>query len=192
MINKKECKKLINKILNKKRFYESDNYLLELFVQLYLILIHKRKLAEVFIAKKIVSKSTRKNLFNFLNKKYKYYIIKEENDYGYLIIIYDKKYDINKINQKMGKKYAQNLGDFYTCASNDMTNKHIIRPVISVSYYSKPYRKYKNHIYFELLAQMCTPYKYGKNIYKFLSIKDKYQKYLNKINKGLLVEYKVQ
>lgn len=192
MINKKECKKLINQILNKKRFYESDNYILELLVQLYLILIHKRKLAQVFIPKIYVSKSIRVKLFNFLNKNYKYYIVKEETDYGYLLIIYHKKYNIDKLNKKLGKKYAQNLGDFYTCATNEESNKHIIRPVISVSYDSKPYRKCKNRIYFELLAQICTPDNYGKNIYKFLSIRDKYQKYLSEINKGLIVRYEVQ
>lgn len=188
MINQKECKKIINQILNEKRFYEYHNYILELLIQLYLILTHKRKIAQIQIHKKNIYKI----IIHFLNKKYKHYIVKDEGDYGYFIIIYDKKYDINKLNQKLGKKYAQNLGDFYVCATNDINNKHRIRPIISVSYYSKPYRKYKNHIYFELFAQMCTPHKYAKNFDKLRSIRKTYQKYLSKINKGLLVQFEIQ
>ncbi len=191
MINKIECKKLINKILNKKHFYDYDNYIIELLVQLYLILTNKRKLAQIFVHKDYAPKSVYNKLLFFLNKFYKYYIIKEDK-YGTYLIIYHKKYDVNKLNQKFGKKYAQNLGDFYVCATNNINNKHLIRPVISVSYYSKPYRKYKNHIYFELYAQMCSAHKYVKNFDKLRAIKKRYQKYLSKINKRFLVQFEVQ
>ncbi len=50
------------------------------------------------------------------------------------------------------KKYGKDLGEFYVCATNNINNKYRVRPVISVSYYSKPYKKCKNHIYFELFA----------------------------------------
>ena len=68
MINKIECKKLINKILNKKRFYDSDNYILELLVQLYLILTNKRKIAQIFVHEDYAPKNVYKKILFFLNK----------------------------------------------------------------------------------------------------------------------------
>ena len=163
MINKIECKKLINKILNKKRFYDSDNYILE-----------------------------------FLNKNYKYYILKK-HIYGTNFVIYHKKYNIHKLNKNSNKKYAKNLGDFYTCATNNFRKnfdkyKYLVRPVISVSFYPKSYSSgnKRNIIYFELFAQMCPPQMCIKNFDKFILIKNKYQKYIKQINDKFHLRFELQ
>ncbi len=189
MIKKEECKKLINKILNKKRFYEYHNFILELLIQLYLILTNKRKMAQIFVHTKFSPKLTYKKLIIFLDKNYKYYYIRKE-EVGYMIVIYHKKYNINKLNKSFGKKYGQNLNNFYVCAGNlnklYNTQKYLLRPVISVSYNNN------KKIYFELLAQMCIPNICIKHFDKFISIKNKYQKYLQKINKDLYVKFELQ
>ena len=58
------------------------------------------------------------------------------------------KFDIDKLNKSAGKKFGQQLGDFYNCASNDFS-KHHYRVVIAV-----------NNV--EIFAQMCK-----KNILKY-------------------------
>ncbi len=191
MIKQEECKKLINKILHKKRFYKYHNYILELFVQLYLILTNKRKVAQIIVPKnkKYAPKITYKRFIDFLDKYYKYYIINEE-EYYYTFIIYHKKYNIHKLNKSFGKKYAQNLNNFYVCAGNlnklYNTQKYLLRPVISVLH------KNNKKIYFELLAQMCIPKICIKHFDKFIFIKNKYEKYIQKINKDLYVKFELQ
>jgi hypothetical protein len=193
IISKKELIKIINKSLSKKSYNNKDYRFFELYINLYLILTKKRKLAQLFIHHKFNKPNLFiKNMINFLNKYYPFYLIDDKHKYGIRILLHSQNYDLKKLNKSFTKKFAKDLGDFYVCAGNlnEIYKKHkyLLRPVISVSYDNK----YKKEIYCEIFAQMCPPQICIKNFDKFESIKNKFGKYLKKINKNIKVHFELQ
>ncbi len=155
-ISKKDLIKKINKLLSKKNYTNKDDRLFELYINLYLILNKKRKLAQLFIHNQYNKPNLFfKNMINFLNKYYPFYLIDDKLKYGTRILIHSQNYDLKKLNKSFTKKFAKDLGDFYVCAGNlnkiYKKYKYLLRPVISVQY------KNKNNIniYCEIYAQMC-------------------------------------
>ncbi len=194
IITKNELIKKINKLLLKKNYSNKDYIFFELYINIYLILIKKRKIAQLFLWKH--NKFNKpllyiKSLTNFLNKYYPYYIINNEKD-GYRFILHSKNYDLSKLNKTFSKNFAKDLGEFYVCAGDLQKiykkHKYLLRPVISVSYYNKKNKE----LYCELFAQMCPPQICIKNFDKFISIKNKFNKYLKKINKNFYVNFELQ
>ncbi len=190
MISKIECKKIINRILNKKRYNEYDEFKLELYIQIYLILIKQRRIAQIYIDKEYTlhSKSIYKKIIKELNNKYEYYRTGSDKN-SYRIIVYSKKYEIEKLNKSYGKKYAKDLGEFYVCADDNLRdmykkNKYLLRPVISV--------EYKDKLYVVLYAQMCHASMCIKNFKKFIEIKNKIKKQMEGINKKLNVKFELK
>ncbi len=192
IISKSEIIKKINKLLSKKNYSNKDYWFFELYINIYLILIKKRKIAQIYIHR-IYNKPELfiKSMINFLNKYYPYYIFENEKN-GFRILLHSKNYNLSKLNKTFTKKFAKDLGDFYVCAGdlNKIYKKHkyLLRPVISVSFNNK----YKKEIYCELFAQMCPPQICIKNFDKFISIKNKFNKYLKKINKNLYVNFELE
>jgi hypothetical protein len=169
----------INKLLKKKYFNDIDKYLFEIYVHIYLILKKKRNIAQVFIDLKY-----NKKIIKFLDKYYPYYKLY----YKKKIILYDKNYNINNLNETFTKKFGLQLGNFYKCSGNldKIYKKHkiLLRPVIYVNY--------SNTIGFELFAQMCPPLKCLKNLNFFKKITNKFSKTLKIINKNINVILDIQ
>ena len=46
---------------------------------------------------------------------------------SYLILYNPRKFNINNLDKSFGKKFGQQLGDFYNCASNDLSENLRIR-----------------------------------------------------------------
>ncbi len=192
IISKSEIIKKINKLLSKKNYSNKDYWFFELYINIYLILIKKRKIAQIYIHPIYnIPELFIKTIINFLNKYYPYYIFENEKN-GFRILLHSKNYNLSKLNKTFTKKFAKDLGDFYVCAGdlNKIYKKHkyLLRPVISVSFNNK----YKKEIYCELFAQMCPPQICIKNFDKFISIKNKFNKYLKKINKNLYVNFELE
>ncbi len=191
MITKKECKQKIQTILQKRIYTKKDSYLFELYINIYLILSKKRKLVQIFIHKKHSSSFSSIQMIKIIKKSYPFFIYHKTNS-GYRFILYDKKYNIQKINQSYTTKFAKDLGEFYVCAGNLnkilKKYKYIMRPVIQVSFENK----FKKTIHFELFAQMCPPVLCAKNIKLFYQIRDLFQKYMKKINSKIQVDFEIQ
>jgi hypothetical protein len=197
IITKKNIKTCINKILSKKNYTNKDFRFLELYIQIYLLLSKKRKLAQIYIHTKYNKPiSLLQNIKQFLDKNYPFYIIDME-DYGgnnkmNRIVLYQKNYNINKLNKSYSKKYAKDLGDFYVCAGNFnkiiKKYKNLLRPVIKIDYMNK----YNNKISFELYAQVCPIHILSKNINKLVKIKNNIKKIIQKINPKLFTYLIIQ
>jgi hypothetical protein len=67
-----------------------------------------------------------------------------------------RKFNINNLDKTFGKKFGQQLGKFYYCATNDVSKNHY-RIVITV-----------NQV--EIFAQMCKKNMIKKNISKYYNI----------------------
>ena len=68
---------------------------------------------------------------------------------SYLILYNPRKFNINNLDKSFGKKFGQQLGKFYYCATNDVS---------------------KNHYRVELLAQMCKKDMIAKYILQYYKI----------------------
>ncbi len=184
MITKKELKKEINSLLKRKKYTNKVFRYFELYVNIYLVMTNKRKLTQLHFYKKYERGINYSHLKKLLNKIYPYYIM--ENDYETVrIVLYNKKYNIKKMNKTFTKKYAKDLGDFYVCAGDleKMYKKHkiLMRPKIVVRYINNK----GNIIEFDLFVQMCPANKLTKNFAKMITIKNRFKKYINKINKDI-------
>lgn len=78
------------------------------------------------------------------------------NDNKFLVIYNPKKISEEEINETGGKKFGKQLGEFYTCASNNFS-KNSYRIVITANQH-------------EIFAQMCTKSQVKKNLEKFYDI----------------------
>lgn len=183
MITKNECKERIKEILEKNKYTLKEETLFELYLNIYFILDKKRKIAQVW------TNRHRKLIKSILKKDYPYFICEDETQF----VLYDpKSYDITKINKTWTKKYAQDLGKFYVCAGNleDIYKKHkkLLRPVITVFYYNTTT---KSILECEILAQMCPIQTCLKNLDLFFDIRKEYQKYVNKINPYINIDFRI-
>lgn len=190
VITKKECTKRIRKLLNKRNYTKNDSYYLEFYVNIYLLLYKKRKLAQIYIRKHHTSFSSTK-MIKILKKSYPYFIYKKES-FGDRFILYEPKYNIQKMNKSFTKKYAKDLGSFYVCAG-DLKKiykkyKYFLRPVIHVAYENK----YQKEIKFELFSQICPPLVCAKNIKLFHKIRKSFQSVLQKIDPNITLRLVIQ
>jgi len=78
------------------------------------------------------------------------------NNDEFLVIYNPKKISEEEINETGGKKFGKQLGEFYTCASNN--------------YSKKSYRIAITANQHEIFAQMCTKSQVKKNLEKFYDI----------------------
>jgi len=78
------------------------------------------------------------------------------NNDEFLVIYNPKKISEEEINETGGKKFGKQLGEFYTCASNNYS-KNSYRIAITANQH-------------EIFAQMCTKSQVKKNLEKFYDI----------------------
>ena len=109
----------------------------EVILQWYLITKGFRDVALVYLDN--AKKPRLEKIEKFLKKnKIVYKIFLNKN---YLVLYNPKKFNIDNLDKTFGKKFGQQLGCFYCCATNDISKNHY-RVVISV-----------NDV--EICAQMC-------------------------------------
>jgi hypothetical protein len=151
----KKAKEIYDKYKNTK-----SRYIYEIILQLYIISSGYRDIALVYLQNlgkfgfSNLAKSSLEKIIKFLEKnKIPYHIIQNKS---FLVIYNPNKFDIDKLNKSAGKKFGQQLGDFYNCASNDFS-KHHYRVVITV-----------NQV--EIFAQMCKKSMIQKNISKYYNM----------------------
>jgi len=147
----------------------------EIILQWYLISIGYRNVALVYVK----SKSKLEKIIKFLKKNRIYYYIFDEKHYIDLVIFNPKKFNIDELDKSKGKKFGQQLGDFYTCAcaTNDVSKNHY-RVLISVS-------KLGSDNVVEIFAQMCKKNMIHKNIAKFYEIYLEIMEIFGKLDKKL-------
>jgi hypothetical protein len=91
---------------------------------------------------------------------------------NYLILYNPKKFNINNLDKSFGKKFGQQLGCFYYCATNDVSKNHY-RVVISV-----------NDV--EICAQMCKKDMIEKYISQYYKIYLEISEIFKNLDKNLL------
>ena len=156
----KEAKEIYNKCKNTK-----NRRIYEIILQWYLISSGFRNVA-------IVCLDNAEKIKKFLGKNkiiYKFFPEK-----SYLILYNPRKFNIDNLDKSFGKKFGQQLGKFYYCATNDVSKNHY-RVVISV-----------NRV--ELLAQMCKKDMIAKNIFNYYKIYLEISEIFKKLDKNLLVK----
>jgi len=139
----------------------------EIILQWYLILTGYRNVALVYVK----SKSKIEKIIRFLKKNNIYYYIFDEKNYIDLVLYNPKKFNIDELDKSKGKKFGQQLGDCYTCATDDVSKNHY-RVVISVNVV-------------EIFAQMCKKNMIHKNIAKFYEIYLEIMEIFGKLDKKL-------
>ena len=141
----------------------------EIILQWYLVSTGYRNVALVYGK----SKSKLEKIMRFLKK----------NDISYrifdldLVLFNPKKFNIDELDKSKVKKFGHQLGDFYTCATDDVSKNHY-RVVISVS---KP----DSDNVVEIFAQMCKKNMIHKNIAKFYEIYLEIMEIFGKLDKKL-------
>lgn len=145
----------------------------EIILQWYLISIGYRNIALVYVK----SKSKLEKIIIFLKKNNISYRIFDEKHYIDLVLFNPKKFNIDELDTSKIKKFGYQLGDFYTCATNDVSKNHY-RVVISVS---KP----DSDNVVEIFAQMCKKNMIHKNIAKFYEIYLEIMEIFEKLDKKL-------
>ena len=141
----------------------------EIILQWYLVSTGYRNVALVYVK----SKSKLEKIIIFLKKNNISYRI-----FGRDLVIYNpKKFNIDELDKSKGKKFGQQLGDFYTCATNDRS-KNYYRVVISVI-------KLDSGNVVEIFAQMCKKNMIHKNIAKFYEIYLEIMEIFGKLDKKL-------
>jgi hypothetical protein len=140
----------------------------EVILQWYLISSSFRNVALVCLDD--LQKPKLEEIMKFLGKnKFIYKFFPEKS---YLILYNPGKFNINNLDKTFGKKFGQQLGKFYYCATDDVSKNHY-RIVISV-----------NHV--ELLAQMCKKDMIAKNISNYYKIYLEISEIFKKLDKNLL------
>ncbi len=182
MISKKECIKKIHTLITQHSYSKLDSYLFEIYINIYLLLSKKRKLAQIYIYHHI------SKIKNLLTRIYPYFIYEKERS---IILLHTPKYNVHKMNRTFSKKYAQDLGPFYVCAGNlekiYKKYKYLLRPVIEISCKNK----YGNSMAFELYAQMCPITVCIKNLQLFYKIQKKLRRDLKKISQEIYVDFTI-
>jgi hypothetical protein len=135
----------------------------EIILQWYLISSGFRNIA-------LVCLDNAEIIFQFLRKnKIIYKFFPKES---YLILYNPKKFNINNLDKSFGKKFGQQLGCFYYCATNDVSKNHY-RVVISV-----------NDV--EICAQMCKKDMIEKYISQYYKIYLEISEIFKNLDKNLL------
>ena len=147
----------------------------EIILQWYLISTGYRNVALVYVK----SKSKIEKIMKFLKKNNIYYYIFDEKNYIDLVLYNPKKFNIDELDKSKGKKFGQQLGDFYTCATDDVSKNHY-RVVISVS---KSKSDSDNIV--EIFAQICKKNMIHKYISKFYEIYLEIMEIFGKLDKKL-------
>jgi hypothetical protein len=173
----KDAKEIYNKYKNTKY-----HHIYEIILQWYLISSGFRDIALIYLqnlGKSGISdlqKSSSEKIIKFLGKNnIPFYINK-----SFLVLYNPNKFDIDKLNTSAGKKFGQQLGDFYNCASNDFSKNHY-RVVITV-----------NNV--EIFAQMCKKNMIRKNISKYYKMYLEIMEIFGKLDNtifGKLETYKI-
>jgi hypothetical protein len=154
----KNAKEIYDKCKNTK-----NRRVYEIILQWYLISSGFRDIA-------LVCLDNADKIFQFLRKNkiiYKFFPEK-----SYLILYNPKKFNINNLDKSFGKKFGQQLGCFYCCATNDVSKNHY-RVVISV-----------NKV--EICAQMCKKNMIAKYISKYYKIYLEISEIFKNLDKKLL------
>lgn len=141
----------------------------EIILQWYLVSIGYRNIALVYIK----SKSKLEKIIIFLKKNNISYRIFDTD----LVLYNPKKFNICELDTSKIKKFGHQLGDFYTCATDDVSKNHY-RVVISVS-------KHDSDNVVEIFAQMCKKNMIHKNIAKFYEIYLEIMEIFEKLDKKL-------
>ena len=161
----KEAKEIYNKCKNTK-----NSRIYEIILQWYLISSGFRNVALVCLDD--LQKPKLEEIKKFLGKNkiiYKFFPEK-----SYLILYNPKKFNINNLDKSFGKKFGQQLGKFYYCATDDVSKNHY-RIVISV-----------NRV--EICAQMCKKDMIAKYILQYYKIYLEISEIFKKLDKNLLVK----
>ena len=161
-----------------KKYYKTKNsHLLELLLNLYLMNCKYRNIFQIYLHNTKISKEINEILSNI---SYTFIIVEEKNDTR--IIIYNKKlFNIDDLDITYGKKYAEQLGEFYVCATNN-NNNHYYRIVIQVQ---------GLNINAELYAQMCKKNMIIKNMNKIINILNDIKQLFYQLDKTLQIEIKI-
>ena len=161
-----------------KKYYKTKNsHLLELLLNLYLMNCKYRNIFQIYLHNTKISKEINEILSNI---SYTFIIVEEKNDTR--IIIYNKKlFNIDDLDITYGKKYAEQLGEFYVCATNN-NNNHYYRIVIQVQ---------GLNINAELYAQMCKKNIIIKNMNKIINILNDIKQLFYQLDKTLQIEIKI-
>ena len=141
----------------------------EIILQWYLVSTGYRNIALVYVK----SKSKLEKIMIFLKKNDISYRIFDTD----LVLFNPKKFNIDELDTSKIKKFGHQLGDFYTCATNDRTKNHY-RVVISVI-------KLDSGNIVEIFAQMCKKNMIHKNIAKFYEIYLEIMEIFGKLDKKL-------
>jgi hypothetical protein len=141
----------------------------EIILQWYLISIGYRNVALVYL----ISKSILEKIMRFLKKNNISYRIFEKD----LVLFNPKKFNIDELDISKEKNFGHQLGNFYTCATNDISKNHY-RVVISVN-------NLDSDNFVEIFAQICKKNMIHKNIAKFYEIYLEIMKIFEKLDKKL-------
>jgi len=159
----KNSKKIYDKCKNTK-----NRRIYEIILQWYLISSGFRDISLIYLDN--AKKPKLEKIFQFLRKnKIIYKFFPKES---YLILYNPRKFNINNLDKSFGKKFGQQLGKFYYCATNDVSKNHY-RIVISV-----------NQV--EIFAQMCKKDMIAKNIFNYYKIYLEISEIFKKLDKKLL------
>ena len=151
----------------------------EIIIQWYLISTSYRNVALVYVN----SKSKLEKIMIFLKKNNISYRIFDEKSYIDLVLYNPKKFNIDELDKSKVKKFGQQLGNFYTCATNDVS-KNQYRVVISVT-------KLDSDNVVEIFAQMCKKNMIHKNIAKFYKIYLELMEIFEKLDKKLFCKLEI-
>ena len=135
----------------------------EIILQWYLVSIGYRNVALVYVK----YKSKLEKIMRILKKNNISYRIFDTD----LVLFNPKKFNIDELDTSKVKNFGHQLGDFYTCATNDVSKNHY-RVVISVNIV-------------EIYAQMCKKNMIHKNIAKFYKIYLELMENFEKLDKKL-------
>jgi hypothetical protein len=112
----------LNKIY-KKYINTTKQEIIELIINLYLLYSNYRNIFQIDLQQendKLLNQI--KKIITAVESDYIIHLFRKNNGNGVRIIVYNKdKFDINKLDTTFGKKYAKQLGEFYTCASDNFS-----------------------------------------------------------------------
>jgi hypothetical protein len=156
------------KIIYDKYKNTKNHHIYEVILQWYLITNSLRDVALIYLDN--FRKSKLEKIREFLDKNnISYHIFLKKS---YLVLYNPKKFNIDNLDKSFGKKFGQQLGCFYNCATNDVSKNHY-RVVISV-----------NHV--EICAQMCKKDMIAKYISQYYKIYLEISEIFKKLDKKLL------
>ena len=183
----------IYKDITKKWKPNTFENLLEFIFNYYLLLRGQRHMFQLYANKKEYA-----IIEDNILAKFKIYFIKDKNNEYRLIFYNPKKFNIKYLDTTFGYKFAKQLGNFYTCATDEDFGKHYTRVVISIAPYNLLTKKVVegknsnigNRI--ELYAQMC---KYNdinkKNMNNIMKIFENIQTILKELDSRLRLQISI-